>query len=196
MSEPRHTGNRRYFRFHLHPPPRANSGVERSQPGKAGKPPTKSERAPPSAEPSSRRTWLRRTNEQKREPRRVRPTENRQRGKDRSLCKNCPDEAVNAQTRYPYCAEKNNRARQAQRKYAKPGAKLTIVGARRAPRRPRAIAYEITATSLRRKPESKACNLLDFRGEATGIGHWIPDFAGMTVVNWSICDSPARRPKK
>ena len=92
--------------------------------------------------------------------------------------------------------KKHNRARQAQRKYAKPGAKLTIVGARRAPRRPRAIAYEITATSLRRKPESRACNLLDFRGEATGIGHWIPAFAGMTVVNWSICDSHCTSPQK
>ena len=162
------------FTFILPHAPTPVSSVH--SPVRQGNPPAKSERAPP------RRTWLRRTNEQKREPRRVRPAENRQRGKDRGLCKNCPDEAVNAQTRYPYRAEKNNRARQAQRKYAKPGAKLTIVGARRAPRRPRAIAYEITATSLRRKPESRACNLLDFRGEATGIGHWIPAFAGMTVV--------------
>ena len=58
---------------------------------------------------------------------------------------------------------------------------------------PRAIAYEIPATTLRRKPESRACNLLDFHSEATGIGHWIPAFAGMTVVNWSICDSPGLR---
>ena len=54
----------------------------------------------------------------------------------------------------------------------------------------RAIAYEITATSLRRKPESRVFNLLDFRREATGIGHWIPAFAGMTVVKQSICDCP------
>ena len=59
-----------------------------------------------------------------------------------------------------------------------------------------AIAYEITATSLRRKPESRACNLLDFRNETTDFGHWIPAFAGMTVVAGmtaikpSICHSP------
>ena len=52
------------------------------------------------------------------------------------------------------------------------------------------IAYEITATSLRLSPESRVFNLLDFRREATGIGHWIPAFAGMTVVKPSICDCP------
>ena len=62
--------------------------------------------------------------------------ENRQRGKDRGLCKNCPDEAVNAQTRYPYRAEKNNRARQAQRKYAKPGAKPHHSGCKAGPTSP------------------------------------------------------------
>ena len=54
----------------------------------------------------------------------------------------------------------------------------------------RAIAYEITATSLRRKPESRDCNLLDFCSETIGTGHWIPAFAGMTVVKPSICGSP------
>ena len=47
--------------------------------------------------------------------------------------------------------------------------------------RGRAIAYEIAVTSLRRRPESRACNLLDFRNETTDFGHWIPAFAGMTV---------------
>ena len=44
----------------------------------------------------------------------------------------------------------------------------------------RAIAYEITATSV--KAGVQSLKSAGFHSEATGIGHWIPAFAGMTVV--------------
>ena len=55
----------------------------------------------------------------------------------------------------------------------------------------RAIAYEITTPSLRRKPES-----IRLSHERTGsvineFAHWIPAFAGMTGIKLPICDSPA-----
>ena len=56
----------------------------------------------------------------------------------------------------------------------------------------RAIAYEITSPSLRRKPESRSYDMLDFRNGSNGLGHWIPAKAGMTIVKLPICDSPAR----
>ena len=34
--------------------------------------------------------------------------------------------------------------------------------------------------------------MLDFRNGSNGLGHWIPAFAGMTVMKLLICDSPAR----
>ena len=42
-----------------------------------------------------------------------------------------------------------------------------------------------------RMPASRARNAPGFRNETTDLGHWIPAFAGMSVVNWSICDSLA-----
>ncbi len=54
----------------------------------------------------------------------------------------------------------------------------------------RAIAYEITAPSLRRKPESIACGMPDSRNYSDESVHWIPAKAGMTGIKPSICDSP------
>ena len=55
---------------------------------------------------------------------------------------------------------------------------------------PKAIAYEITHPSLRRKPESIRRQTLDYRNKTNDLRHRIPAFAGMTVVKQPICDSP------
>ena len=60
-------------------------------------------------------------------------------------------------------------------------------------RKGRAIAYAITQSSLRRKPESINHPTLDFRNKTDDFGHWIPACAGMTVVKPSICDGPGRK---
>ena len=58
----------------------------------------------------------------------------------------------------------------------------------------RAIAYEITTSSLLRKQEFRDCRPPGFRNEAANSCRWIPAFAGMTgmtVLEQSICDYPA-----
>ena len=54
----------------------------------------------------------------------------------------------------------------------------------------RAIAYEITTSSLRRKPESKVCRMLYFLNETTEFWLWILAKAGMTGTKPPICNSP------
>ena len=49
------------------------------------------------------------TDEQKREPRRVRAAEERQRRKELGLCRDCKNLAVPGITRCPDCAEKHNK---------------------------------------------------------------------------------------
>ena len=53
----------------------------------------------------------------------------------------------------------------------------------RGERRFRAIAYEISTPSPRRKLEYGVCGILDFLNLNTEFGHWIPAKAGMTGVN-------------
>ena len=53
-----------------------------------------------------------------------------------------------------------------------------------------AIAYEITTSLLRRKPESKVCRMLYFLNETTEFWLWILAKAGMTGTKPPICNSP------
>ncbi len=57
----------------------------------------------------------------------------------------------------------------------------------------KAIANEIADPSLRRKPESMHRQALDSRNDTNDLSHWIPAFAGMTVLKPFICYSPGPR---
>ena len=66
----------------------------------------------PAIEPTSPQL----TEEEKREMRRIRASENRQRRKELGLCKDCPNQAIKGQTRCPNCVEAHRRTQQPQRK--------------------------------------------------------------------------------
>ena len=94
----------------------ANLDNTRPQKRESTNPRSETRAASAKRRPTAKPTRPRLTEEEKRELRRIRASENRQRRKELGLCKDCPNQAIKGQTRCPNCVETHRRTRQPQRK--------------------------------------------------------------------------------
>ena len=96
-------------------PKPANTGNTRPKKPKHTKPGRKTRAGTANHKSATKPAKPRLTEEQKRELRRVLAAEDRQRGKELGLCKDCPARAIKGKTRCPKCAEEHRQAHRAQR---------------------------------------------------------------------------------
>ena len=103
------------FEFTFILPKPANAGNTRPRKRRAAKPGRKARAGSASRKSTTKPTRPQLTEEEKRELSRVHARENRERRKKLGLCKDCPNKVNQGQTRCTDCAQKHNKARQAQR---------------------------------------------------------------------------------
>ena len=96
-------------------PKPANAGNTRPRKRRAAKPGRKARAGSASRKSTTKPTRPQLTEEEKRELSRVHARENRERRKKLGLCKDCPNKVNQGQIRCTDCAQKHNKARQAQR---------------------------------------------------------------------------------
>ena len=88
----------------------ANAGNTKSRTRKVSKQTTKKGSGTAKRKSAIRAPKPKLTDEQKRELRRVRAAEERQRRKELGLCRDCPNVAIEGQTRCPDCAERHRQS--------------------------------------------------------------------------------------
>ena len=103
------------FEFTFVLPKPANAGNTRPHKRKATKLAPKTRADVAKSKPATKATRTTLTDEEKREFRRVRASEDRQRRKELGLCKDCPTKAIEGQSRCADCAEQHGQSRQRQR---------------------------------------------------------------------------------